>query len=81
MKALCKLRSYFIKLPTPAECAATAHRVQDKTLFPGIIGAVGGSHIEILAPKENPEAYINRKKYHSLQLQVRSFFKFDVIKL
>ncbi|RLU21292.1 hypothetical protein DMN91_005665 [Ooceraea biroi] len=38
--------------------------------FPGVIRATDGTHIVIPAPKENSEAYINRKGRHSIQLQV-----------
>ena len=37
--------------------------------FPGlprIIGVIDGTHIRIRAPTVNPNAYINRKKFHSL---------------
>ncbi|XP_011052078.1 PREDICTED: uncharacterized protein LOC105144709 [Acromyrmex echinatior] len=32
----------------------------------GIIGAIDGSHIHILKPKNNPNSYCNRKNYHSI---------------
>lgn len=35
----------------------------------GVIGAIDGSHIRIVAPKENHNSYINRKSYHSVLLQ------------
>jgi len=38
--------------------------------FPKVIGALDGTHINIPAPKDNPEAYVNRKGHHSIQLQV-----------
>ncbi|XP_039308183.1 putative nuclease HARBI1 [Solenopsis invicta] len=38
--------------------------------FPGVIGAIDGTHIKIIAPKDRSESYINRKGYHSIQLQV-----------
>lgn len=41
--------------------------------FPQTIGAIDGTHINIPAPKENPEAYINRKGHHSIQAQVINF--------
>ncbi|XP_052778539.1 putative nuclease HARBI1 [Mya arenaria] len=37
--------------------------------FPGIIGAVDGSHIPIRTPTEYPENYINRKGFPSVILQ------------
>lgn len=70
VEALCRLRSYFIRWPSPEECIVTAQRVEANSLFPGVIGAVDGTHIKILAPKDTHEAYINRKGFHSLQLQV-----------
>lgn len=37
--------------------------------FPGIVGAIDGTHIKIRAPSLHPQSYVNRKGYHSLQLQ------------
>ncbi|XP_018562810.1 putative nuclease HARBI1 [Anoplophora glabripennis] len=37
--------------------------------FPGVLGCIDGSHIKILPPKENPNSYVNRKKFHSVLLQ------------
>jgi len=36
---------------------------------PKLEGAVDGTHIHIRAPSKNPIAYINRKDYHSLNVQ------------
>ncbi|XP_050311001.1 putative nuclease HARBI1 isoform X2 [Anthonomus grandis grandis] len=41
--------------------------------FPGIIGSIDCTHIAIVAPKRNQypeEAYVNRKGYHSLNVQL-----------
>ena len=48
--------------------------------FPGlprIIGVIDGPHIRIRAPTVNPDAYINRKKFHSLVTQVSVTFSCD----
>lgn len=37
--------------------------------IPGVIGLIDGTHIRFLKPKEDPDSYINRKKYHSILLQ------------
>lgn len=37
--------------------------------FKGIIGAIDGSHVKIIKPKEHPNSYCNRKNYHSVLLQ------------
>lgn len=46
------------------------YKMKDKHTFPKVIGAVDGTHIKIAAPKLHSNAYINRKGYHSIQLQV-----------
>lgn len=38
-------------------------------LFLGVLGSIDGSHVRILPPKEHPNSYCNRKKYHSVLLQ------------
>lgn len=38
--------------------------------FPGVIGAVDRTHVKIAVPKEHSDSYINRKGFHSIQLQV-----------
>jgi len=69
-ESLCHFRNYFIHWPTSEEAEVTAKYIQNKYNFPGVIGAVNGTHITIAAPKENALAYINRKGHHSIQLQV-----------
>lgn len=43
--------------------------------FPRVIGLIDGTHIKIRAPTVQPDSYINRKKFHSLNTQVSFFFK------
>lgn len=43
---------------------------EDEGGFPGIIGLIDGTHIRIRAPEHEPEAYVNRKKFHSFNVQV-----------
>lgn len=38
--------------------------------FPGVIGVIDCSHIEIIRPKEEEHAYLNRKGYHSINVQI-----------
>ncbi len=46
-----------------------ANGFQDKTGFPGVIGAIDGTHIPIPAPTLHRNRYINRKGHASIQLQ------------
>lgn len=66
VKAICIFRNYFIRWPTFEEAEVTSRNIQKKKNFPGVIGAVDGTHITIAAPKENALAYINRKGHHSI---------------
>ncbi|KAJ8929768.1 hypothetical protein NQ314_017505 [Rhamnusium bicolor] len=38
--------------------------------FSNIIGAIDGNHIKIDKPENDPDSYINRKGYYSIQMQV-----------
>lgn len=53
-----------ITWPTQNELPDVAQRFNDmgQYQFPGVIGAIDGTHIPIEAPRENPQAYFNRKK-------------------
>lgn len=41
-----------------------------KTGFPGVIGCVDGTHINIIKPNENEHHYFNRKGTHSLNVMM-----------
>ncbi len=38
--------------------------------FPGVVGVIDGTHVQIIAPSEDEDAYVNRKRYHSINVQV-----------
>ena len=38
--------------------------------FPCVIGCVDGTHIRLQAPSQNEPNYVNRKKFHSINVQV-----------
>ena len=66
------LRHRYIRIPTGED----ALKVVDVFFFflhtwgfPQCFGAIDGSHIPILTPKENPLDYYNRKGHHSIVLQ------------
>ena len=46
-----------------------AEQFQRKKGLPNCIGSIDGTHIPIKAPYDNAEQYVNRKKFHSNQLQ------------
>jgi hypothetical protein len=59
---------HFITWPTAEEVPLIAHNFQQIDGFPGVIGAMDGTHIEIVTPSENQKDYNNRKMRHSLIL-------------
>ena len=42
----------------------------DKTGFPGVIGCVDGTHINIIRPNRNEHHFFNRKGTHSLNVMM-----------
>lgn len=65
------LMDRFIVWPDSNELAAIANNFDNMGTrhFPNVVGAIDGSHIPIEPHVENPQAYFNRKKFHSVILQ------------
>jgi len=73
-KALVKLAPFFIKWPKDHRVEEVMRGFAATSGFPGVIGAIDGTHINIRAPRINPECYVNRKNHHSIHLQVIFLF-------
>jgi len=58
-----------IKWPEGSEAQSIIDGFKAKSGFPGVVGAIDGTHIPIMAPVDYQGSYINRKGFHSLQLQ------------
>lgn len=56
-KALCKLSQRYIMWPNEYNIEDIVYGFSRARNFPSVIGAIDGTHINIPAPKENPEAY------------------------
>src|SRR6218665_1641467 len=52
------------------EANATKAKFYQMAVFPNVIGCVDGTHVRILAPIENEHEYVNRKNFHSINVQV-----------
>ncbi|XP_062602602.1 putative nuclease HARBI1 [Saccostrea cucullata] len=61
----------YIKFPTDAQ---TIHRHKTDfhaiANFPGVLGAIDGTHVRILRPTVNEEEFVNRKNFHSINVQL-----------
>ena len=68
--SLMALKDTYIKWPLDHRKKTNiSTKFQEKKGFPGVIGAIDATHIQIQPPHEHPQAYVNRKSYHSIILQ------------
>ncbi len=58
-----------ITWPTDNSLDETVAGFQKASGFPRTVGAIDGTHIQIKAPTQHSDSYINRKKVHSIVLQ------------
>ncbi|KAK3849766.1 hypothetical protein Pcinc_003442 [Petrolisthes cinctipes] len=66
-----EILSQYFKFPVTLEnCHTKAVDFQQIAGFPGVIGTIDGTHVRITAPKEFEAEYVNRKRYHSINVQV-----------
>ena len=56
--------------PTAYEAREIEAAFQAEGGFPAVVGLIDATVVCIRAPEHEPDAYINRKKFHSLNLQV-----------
>ena len=63
--ALAQKQNEFILWPSPAELQEVKRGFYDKGGFPG----VNGTHVRIQAPTANENDFVNRKGFHSINVQ------------
>ena len=76
-KSICRLYNQFIQFPKNENSSETMKRFYNllngdpnSKPFPGVIGAIDCTHVQVLAPGvDNREAFRNRKGYLSLNVQ------------
>lgn len=68
-EAITRHFSHVIRFPKGLEILQVIQEYDNKWGFPMCAGCVDGTHIPILAPKENHKDYVNRKGFHSIQMQ------------
>lgn len=64
-----KAPEYIVWPSTPVERQRIVNGFYSIAGFPSVIGAVDGTHVRIQAPVENEFAYVNRKNFHSINVQ------------
>ena len=68
--AIYKYRNVFIRWPNEQEARITAERFQRRNGFRKVLGLLDGTHVRIPKQSIHTLAYMNRKKFSSIQLQV-----------
>ncbi|WAR29070.1 HARB1-like protein [Mya arenaria] len=66
---LAGLLNRYVKFPTGLEIESVKRKFYSVAGFPNVVGAVDGTHVKIQAPPDNEADYVNRKGYHSLNVQ------------
>ncbi|CAG2257465.1 HARBI1 [Mytilus edulis] len=59
----------FLRWPDETTKPAIINGFYNIARFPCVIGAVDGTHIRIQAPSDNEYAFVNRKNFHSINVQ------------
>ena len=68
--AISKKQNQFIRWPSTGESRQEIKQgFFEKGGFPGVIGCIDGTHIRIQGPSDNENDFVNRKGYHSINVQ------------
>lgn len=68
--AITQRHQNYIKLPrTGNEINKVMQGFNSIANFPNVLGAVDGTIIKILAPKNDKHLFVNRKNFHSINIQ------------
>ncbi|KAB0804976.1 hypothetical protein PPYR_01946, partial [Photinus pyralis] len=76
------LSDEWIQFPTTEEeKLAIKVKFRETTHFPGVIGAVDCTHVAIIAPREEEHNFINRKGYHSKNIQIICDYNLKILNI
>ena len=69
-KAISRISSSHISMPsTDLQQKPIMGDFFQRYQIPGVIGLIDGTHIRVQSPSENEVAYVNRKNFHSINVQ------------
>lgn len=69
-KALVRRLPRFVRFPNDENSQPIKDGFWNMRRFPNVIGCVDGTHVWIIRPREHEAQYVNRKNYHSINVQV-----------
>lgn len=67
--ALIQKKDEYIRWPDNDRKDVIKSGFYDKARFPNVIGCIDGTHVKIIAPHEDEQSFINRKGFHSINVQ------------
>ncbi len=67
--ALLTKKDQFLKWPTQEEIKKSKENFYLRVGFPGVFGCIDGTHVRKQAPSDNEPTYVNRKGWHSINVQ------------
>ena len=68
--ALVEMKDTFIKWPqTPEKLSSIKNVFHQKAGFPNVVGCFDGTHVPIQAPVDDEPSFVNRKGFHSINVQ------------
>ena len=68
--ALVRRLPELVRLPNKDGMRRNKHSVFLMANFPELVGDIDGTHVKIIALREHDEQFVNRKQYHSINVQV-----------
>ncbi|VDI31307.1 Hypothetical predicted protein [Mytilus galloprovincialis] len=77
--ALVRRINQYIKFPDEAERRTNKSDFYKIAHFPNVVGVIDGTHIPIKAPNDNEYQYVNRKNFHSINVQCICDANFKII--
>lgn len=69
VKVLKGLTDKFVKWPSDVERDGIKTHFEQQYGYPGVVGCIDGVHIQITAPLEQPQRFVNRHHQHSVMVQ------------
>ena len=67
----------WVRMPHQQEAEASMLKFFQRNQTPKVFGCIDGTQIRIQAPTEYEHEFVNRKNFHSINVQVSTFFKLD----
>lgn len=69
LTSLVKHLQHFVNFPPEHELGQLKRKFYEIVQFPNVIGLIDGTHVKVIPYRENEYIYVNRKSFHSINVQ------------